>query len=86
MPQYGVWLEQGDMGTGIAIKRHPGEPVPDLPERQVSQFVWRGIADNRVEAVRAAQAEWKRRCGTTARGGRCYVEEIEPGDSGYEAR
>jgi hypothetical protein len=85
MPQYGVWLDQGYAGSETAMKLDPGELPPDLPERSAMQLAWRGTADNRVEAVRAARAEWERQHGPKALAGRCYVEEILPGDSGYRA-
>lgn len=83
MPQYGVWLEEG-LRPGSAIRLDPGEPPPEVPEDKVIQFVWRGTADDRDGAVRTARADWERRYGPKASGGVRYVQEILPGDSGYE--
>ena len=82
MPQYGVWLAEG-VRSGPAIRLDPDEPPPDPPDDPI-HFVWRGTVDSRDEAVRTAQAEWARRYGPRAPGGRCYAQEILPGDAGYE--
>jgi hypothetical protein len=76
---YNGW--RGPSGTAIILD--PGEPAPNLPEPQVTEFVWRGSAESRDEALRAALAAWADRYGTTSRRCRTIIREIEPGDSGY---
>jgi hypothetical protein len=84
MPEYGVWLEAGDLGPDAAIARGPLDaPAPEA-RPEPPRLTWRGTASDRDEARRLARAAWERLYGASPpRGCRSYVLEIGRDDIGY---
>jgi hypothetical protein len=81
--EYGVWLEEDEGLSGTATLLDVDEAPVDVSERQTTQFVWRGTAEDGEEALEAARSAWEARYGPPARPLECFVLEIEPSDSGY---
>ena len=57
--------------------------LEDDREPKHTQFVWRGTARDRRNALDAARSAWEQKYGARPENSVCYVEEIQPGDAGF---